>query len=179
MCFFTLYETSFFLQRVSAEVIVYYATPDGQNPAQIEIFGEFSQKYQKPTRVISLLNIKAAKCEPAIRTSQPHSCLSCLPRGQSSQKSSDLGTTRLSTPEDMLWPLKISLKSGEELECFLEKKKTCKNLLDKLQFLVLFPHSPIPEEPSHTPIMDSSSSSLCPVDYGAGDDVVCILNPIC
>lgn len=151
---------NYFTQRVSAEIIAYCATPDGKNPAQIEIIEGSSQSYQGPRRNISMSPIRDIKCEPDIQVAQPVR--------QSTQRGSNLVATPSSTPADM-WPLKIFLKSGEELEILLEGKQTCKNLSDLLKPLVKFPRLPIPKEPSHTPVQDSVSSTLQSKDYKAGE----------
>ena len=165
-----------FLQGVLAEAIVYCGSLDCQYPGQIEIFEESSKKYQKPTRIISLLDIKH---DPGIQASQPNSSLSFFPTQQSSQKSSVLGITPSSTLPDVLWPFKIFLISGEAVDFFLETQKNCQDLVSKLGFLLLFPYSPIPKESSHTPVMDSFSSSLCSEKYQAGGYGVSIFSPIC
>lgn len=68
----------------------------------------------------------------------------------------------------MLWPFQIVLNHGEVLEFFLETQEDQKQWMKRLGLLLMFPYSPIPEEPSPTAVNESFKAKLNPRDYGAG-----------
>lgn len=150
-------------QRVPAEVVGYCGTHDCQTAGQIELFEESSKNYQKPKRVISLLDIRR---DPGVQAMTPCSPLSCSPA--SPHGSSFLGTSPSATQTGMLWPFQIVLNAGEVLEFFLELPEDQKQWMKRLGLLLMFPYSPIPEEPSHTFVKDSFKAKLNAKEYGAG-----------
>ena len=68
----------------------------------------------------------------------------------------------------MLWPFQIVLNAGEVLEFFLESPEDQKQWMKRLGLLLMFPYSPIPEEPSPTFVKDSFKAKLNAKEYGAG-----------
>lgn len=146
-------------------MVGYCGTHDCTNAGQIEMFEESFKNYQKPKRIISLLDVRR---DPGIQSVSPCSSLSCSPAQQSPRGSSILGTSPSSSQGGMLWPFQIVLNHGEVLEFFLETQEDQKQWMKRLGLLLMFPYSPIPEEPSPTAVNESFKAKLNPRDYGAG-----------
>ena len=94
-----------------AEVIVYCGVPDGSQAGQIEIFGK---DYQKPKRVISLVEV----IPPGVQQGSPCVSLNC---SHSPRKLSCLATSP-SWNGQTLYPFQMVLRSGEAIEFFAEIK---------------------------------------------------------
>ena len=74
-----------------------------------------------------------------------------------------------STTAGQLWPFQIVLKNGDIFEFFAELPEDQKQWIKRLQLLLMFPYSPIPEEPLHNPIKEGYRAKLKPIDYKAGE----------
>lgn len=142
------------------EVVVYSATHDGKLPGQIEIFEDVLRTYQKPKKVVLLIDIN----QPGVQGGSPCSSLSCSPSAQSSLMATSPSS---GPPSTMLWPFQIVTKAGEALEFYTETQEDQRQWLKRLGLLIMFPYSPIPEEPIN-PIKESFKAKLNPKDYNAG-----------
>ena len=147
-----------------AEVVVYSATHDGKLSGQIEIFEEIYKTYQKPKKVVLLTDI----APPGVQSGQPctSSSLSSSPAAQS-PKNSFMGTSP-SSSSIVLYPFQIVIKNGEVFEFFTETLEDQRQWLKRLGLLIMFPYSPIPEEPMNNPIKPQFKAKLNPKDYDAG-----------
>ena len=68
-----------------------------------------------------------------------------------------------------LWPFQLVLRSGEVFEFFAESPEDQRQWVKRLGLLLMFPHSPIPDEPVNSPIKDSFRAKLDPAEYKAGE----------
>lgn len=148
---------------------MYCATHDCQTPGQIEIFEECFKNYQKPKKVILLTTIR----EQGLQEGPPLAFYSSSP-AQNSPRNSYLSSSPSSfslsnTPvQSLLFPFHIHLKSGETLDFYTPSPEDQKQWMKRLGLLLMFPYSPIPEEPSCNPINDAFRNRLNPRDYKAG-----------
>ena len=139
-----------------AEVVVCCGVPDGSRAGQIEIFGK---DYQKPKRVISLAEV----IPPGVQQGSPCVSLNC---SYSPRKLSCLATSP-SWNGQTLYPFQMVLRSGEAIEFFAETTEDQRQWVKKLGLLLMFPYSPIPEEPPIDPIKESMKAKLNSRDYNA------------
>ena len=164
LCNFTVFQVAslnfLFSQCQLCELVVYCATHDCQQAGQIEIFEKINRTYQKPKKVFTLTEIAPS----GVQGGSPCSSLS------SSPGNSFMGTSpSSSTIVGLLWPFQIVLKNGEIFEFFAELPEDQKQWIKRLQLLLMFPYSPIPEEPLHNPIKEGYRAKLKPIDYKAGE----------
>ena len=154
-----------------AEVVVYCAVPDGSQAGQIEIFEEVSKNYQKPKRVISLAEV----IPPGVQQGSPCVSLSCSPGAHSPRNSSYLATSP-SLNGQTLYPFQMVLRNGEVIEFFAETAEDQRQWMKRLGLLLMFPYSPIPEEPPVDPIKESMKAKLNSKDYNAGEIIHSLLS---
>ena len=147
------------LQRSLAEVVVYCAPHDCSQPGQMEIYEEINKTYQKPKKIISLIDIN----QPGVQTGSPCTSLS------SSPGNAVIFGTSPSSNGISLHPFQLVLRTGEVFEFFAESPEDQRQWVKRLGLLLMFPHSPIPEEPTNSPIKDTFRARLNPADYKAGE----------
>ena len=157
-------------------MVVYCATLDCQHPGQLEVFEESYKNYQKPKKVIPLTAIREQGLQEGTATTH----FSCSP-AQSSPRNSLLSSSPTSSslsstpvPQTTLYPFHIHLKNGETLDFYTPTPEDQRQWMKRLGMLLMFPYSPIPEEPSHNPIKDGFRKRLNPKDHNAGVWCVCV-----
>ncbi|XP_019856449.1 PREDICTED: insulin receptor substrate 1-like isoform X2 [Amphimedon queenslandica] len=145
-----------------AEIIVYSASHDGKASGQIEIFEEAFKIYQKPKKVVMLTEL----AQPGVQGGSPCTSLSCSPSTHS-PKNSFMAASPPMNSHTTLWPFQILTKTGEVYELFAESPEDQRQWLKRLGLLIMFPYSPIPEEPAVNPIREGYKSKLNARDYNA------------
>ena len=154
-------------KKQRAEVVVYCATYDSKTPGQIEIYEECYKNYQKPKKVILLTTIK----EHGLQEGLPLAFYSSSPAQNSprnSYLSSSPSSLSLSNPSvQSLFPFHIHLKSGGTLDFYTSSPEDQRQWMKRLGLLLMFPYSPIPDEPSCNPINDALRNRLHLKDYKA------------
>ena len=166
-------------QKQRAEVVVYCATHDCKTPGQIEIFEECFKNYQKPKKVILLTLIRT---EHGLQEGPPLAFYSSASPAQNSPHNSLLSSSPSSlslssTPVQLLYPFHIHLKSGDTLDFYTPSPEDQRQWMKRLGLLLMFPYSPIPEEPSHIPIKEGFRNRLNPRDHNAGQYPTHSLSP--
>lgn len=139
--------------------MVYCAPHDCSQPGQLEIYEEVNKTYQKPKKVIVLTEIN----QPGVQSGSP--CMSL----SSSPGNGTIFATSPSSNGAPLWPFQVVLRTGEVLEFFAESPEDQRQWVKRLGLLLMFPFSPIPEEPVTSPIKDSFRARLDPKEYRAGE----------
>lgn len=129
----------------------------------MEIFEEVNKTYQKPKKVVLLTEI----AQPGVQGGSPCPSLSSSPSAQSPRNS--FIATSPSSHSSIVWPFQLVTKLGEVYEFFVETPEDQKQWLKRLSLLIMFPNSPIPEEPAVNPIKESVKLKLRPKDYNAGE----------
>ena len=141
---------------------MYCAPHDCSQPGQLEIYEEVNKTYQKPKKVISLTEIN----QPGVQSGSPCTSLSSSPGNPGAYATSP------STNGSAYWPFQIVLRTGEVFEFFAELPEDQRQWVKRLGLLLMFPYSPIPEEPVNSPIKDSFRARLDPAQYCAGEFTV-------
>ncbi len=138
-------------------MVVYCAPHDCSQPGQLEIFEEVNKTYQKPKKIISLTDIT----QPGIQSGSPCTSLSSSPGNYT------IGTSPSSNGVP-LFPFQLVLRAGDVFEFFAESPEDQRQWVKRLGLLLMFPYSPIPDEPVN-PIKESIRAKLNPADYNAGE----------
>ena len=139
-----------------SEVVVYCGSHDCSHPGQLEIFEDLKSTYQKPKKIISLPEVM----QPGVQSGSPCTSLSTSP--------ANTFATSPSSSVLPLWPFQLVLRTGEVFEFYTESPEDQRQWVKRLGLLLMFPYSPIPEEPVQNPINDGFRARLKPEDYSAG-----------
>ena len=138
---------------------MYCATRDHKKEGQLEIFEEVAHNYQKPKRVIHLTEIN----DSGIREMSSTTSVNCSPV----TINSIIATSHYEVCQRR-WPFQIELKNGEVFEFFAITEDNSRLWIKHLKLLLVFPYSPIPDEPQYNPIKDGFRAKLNPMDFNAG-----------
>ena len=146
--------------------------------AQILIFDDY-EKVEKPGhKPKNSIRLDGAKIESscsspsASNTSSPaYSSAITSPQGLIRLSASPSPSTSLQNGQD-LYSFTVATANGEVHEFKIESESERLRWVKILQLLVMYPYSPIPDEPKANPIKDSFRQSLEAKQYGAGESAV-------
>ncbi len=150
--------------------------------AQILIYEDY-EKVEKPgSKPKNTIRLDGAKIESsysspnASNTSSPaYSSAVTTPQGGlrlSASPSPSSASNLQNGPVAEFYPFTVATSTGEVHEFRVEMENDRLRWVKILQLLVMYPFSPIPEEPSSNPIKDSFRQSLEAKQYGAGNSDV-------
>ena len=131
---------------------MYCATHDHKKEGQLEILEEVTHNYQKPKRVVRLTEINEPGVQEMSSTVSVNSIITTSPYEMDQRR----------------WPFQIVLKNGDVFEFLAKTKDDSRHWVKYLKLLLVFPYSPIPDEPKYNPIQDGFRAKLNPLDFNAG-----------
>lgn len=142
--------------------------------AQILFFDDY-EKVEKPgSKPKNSIRLEGAKIESAC--SSPSASNTSSPAYTSAVASPQSGGMRLSSSPPQngteTYSFTVAASNGEVHEFKVEGENDRLRWVKILQLLVMYPFSPIPEEPKTNPIKDNFRQSLEAKQYGAGGSKV-------